>query len=190
MDMIVAANNNGIIGNNNKLLWRIPEDMKKFQRLTMYNIVVMGRKTYESLPFGPLKTRINIVITSTPEKYTGQGKSETVVFCSLVDCEEILKKLQTNTKKRIFIIGGAEIYKYFFSRCEHVYVTRVDTDETDGVSIAPLMMELQDRYTVVNRIPSINSSGLNDIRYEFVTYKLKKDMLYTLEDLGLMDTPF
>jgi dihydrofolate reductase len=87
MDMVVAVNHNGIIGKNNKLLWRIPEDMKNFQRLTMHNIVVMGRKTYDSLPFGPLKTRINIVITSTPEKYTGQGKSETVVFCNLSDCE-------------------------------------------------------------------------------------------------------
>jgi dihydrofolate reductase len=137
----------------------------------------MGRKTYESLPFGPLKSRINIVITSTPEKYTGQGKSETVVFCNLSDCEEILKKLQTNTNKRIFIIGGAEIYKYFFSKCETIYVTHVDTDETSGVSIAPLMMELQDRYTVVNRIPSNKSTELNGIRYEFVTYKLQDDVV-------------
>lgn len=177
MDMVVAVNKNGIIGKNKMLLWEIPEDMKNFRRLTKHNIVVMGRKTYESLPFGPLKARINIVITSTPEKYDGQGKSEIVVFCSLVDCEEILKKLQTNTKKRIFIIGGGEIYTYFFSRCEHVYVTHVDTDEPHGVSIAPLLMELQDRYTVVNRIPSNKSSGLNDIRYEFVTYKLQKDVL-------------
>ena len=65
MDMVVAANNNGIIGKNKRLLWEIPEDMKNFRRLTMHNIVVMGRKTYESLPFGPLKMRINIVITST-----------------------------------------------------------------------------------------------------------------------------
>lgn len=177
MDMIVAANNNGIIGKNKRLLWEIPEDMKNFRRLTMHNIVVMGRKTYESLPFGPLKSRINIVITSTPEKYTGQGKSETVVFCNLDDCEENLKKLQKNTNKQIFIIGGAEIYKYFFSRCETIYVTHVDTDETYGVSIAPLMLELQDRYTVVNRIPSIRSQGVNDIQYEFVTYKLQKDVI-------------
>ena len=187
MNMIVAVNNNGIIGKNNKLLWRIPDDIKNFQRLTMHNIVVMGRKTYDSLPFGPLKSRINIIITSSPEKYTGQGKSETVVFCTLVDCEEILKKLQKNANKQIFIIGGVEIYKYFFFRCETVYVTHVNTDETDGVSIAPLMMELQYRYTVVNRIPSITSPGLNDIEYEFVTYKLKKDVIKPDEDLGLMD---
>jgi hypothetical protein len=53
----------------------------------------------------------------------------------------------------------------------------VDTDETSGVSIAPLMMELQDRYTVVNRIPSNKSTELNGIRYEFVTYKLQDDVV-------------
>ena len=177
MDMVVAVNKNGIIGRNNKLLWDIPEDMKHFRRLTMHNIIVMGRITFDSLPFGPLKNRINIVITSTPNKYKNGYKNNDVIFCNLDDCEENLKKLQKNTNKKIFIIGGAEIYKYFFSKCETVYVTHVDTGETDGVSIAPLMMELQDRYTVVNRIPSIRSQWVNDIQYEFVTYKLQKDVI-------------
>ena len=68
----LAVNKNGIIGRNNKLLWDIPEDMKHFRRLTNHSIIVMGRRTFDSLPFGPLKSRINIVITSTPNKNKGQ----------------------------------------------------------------------------------------------------------------------
>ena len=170
MNMIVAVNPHGIIGKKNQLLWEIPEDMKHFQRLTLYTIVVMGRKTYESLPTGPLKSRINIVITSTPKKYTSCDPT-TVIFCGLDECEEILKKLQTNTNKKIFIIGGAEIYKYFFSKCTTIYVTHVENEETQGVSIAPLLHELDEKYDVVERKSS--SALLNSIKYEFVTYKLQ-----------------
>jgi dihydrofolate reductase len=170
--MIVAVNKNGIIGKNNRLLWKIPEDMKHFQRLTIHNVIVMGRKTYESLPTGPLQSRINIVITSTPNKY--KINDCVAIFCDLDECEEIITKIQTkiqtNTNKKVFIIGGAEIYKYFFSKCTKIYVTHVETDETAGVSIAPLLHELHDKYDIIERTAP---STTNNIKYEFVTYKLR-----------------
>jgi len=168
--MVVAVNRHGIIGRNNKLLWDIPEDMKHFQRLTLHTIVVMGRKTYESLPTGPLKSRINIVITSNPKKYTSRD-STTVIFCNLDDCEQIIKKIQKNSNKKVFIIGGSSVYEYFFNKCDRVYVTHVENEETSGVSIYPLLKELESNYEVINRIhPIENQNVKNNINYEIVTY--------------------
>jgi dihydrofolate reductase len=171
MDMVVAVNKNGIIGRNNKLLWDIPEDMKHFRRLTNHSIIVMGRRTFDSLPFGPLKSRINIVITSTPNKYKDGYKNNDVIFCNLDESKEILKKLQTNTNKGIFIIGGAEIYKYFFSKCKNIYVTHVDTDEREGVSIKSILIELSLDYKVIEKIGSYEEKKTgNPIKYEIVKY--------------------
>lgn len=171
MDMVVAVNKNGIIGRNNKLLWDIPEDMKHFRQLTMHNIVVMGRKTFESLPFGPLKSRINIVITSTPMKYKKDNKHNDVIFCDLDESEQILKKLQINTNKKIYIIGGAEIYKIFFSKCKNIYVTHVDTDEIQGVSIKPILKELFLEYEEIEKIGSYEEKETGKpIKYEIVKY--------------------
>lgn len=171
MDMVVAVNNNGIIGKNNKLLWNIPEDMKHFRMLTMHNIVVMGRRTFESLPFGPLKSRINIVITSRPNIYKNKFKNTDVIFCDLDESEEILKKLQKNTNKNIFIIGGGEIYKIFFSKCKNIYVTHIDTNEIQGVSIKPILKELSLGYNVIEKIGSYEEKNTgNSIKYEIVKY--------------------
>jgi len=63
-ELIVACTKDGIIGYNNKIPWHIPEDLKYFRNTTLNSIVIMGRKTFESLPNGYLKNRINIVITN------------------------------------------------------------------------------------------------------------------------------
>tara|TARA_B100000902_G_scaffold38503_1_gene45858 strand:- start:1615 stop:2142 length:528 start_codon:yes stop_codon:yes gene_type:complete len=171
MDMVVAVNKNGIIGRNNKLLWDIPEDMKHFRRLTNHNIVVMGRRTFDSLPFGPLKSRINIVITSTPNKYKGGYKNTDVIFCNLDESEKILQKLQENTNKKIYIIGGADIYKIFFSKCKNIYVTHVDTDEEQGVSIKSILKELSLEYHMIENIGSYEEKKTGyPVKYEIVKY--------------------
>lgn len=169
MTMIVAVNPHGIIGQNNKLLWHIPEDMKHFRRMTMHTIVVMGRKTFESLPNGPLESRINVVITSRPEKYI-VSKYPSTIFCTLADCEDVLQKLHTNTNKRVFIIGGAEIYHHFFNRCNTIYMTLVQTDEREGVSINSLLQEIQANYSIVSRTPKV-ADITSSIDYEFIVYE-------------------
>jgi dihydrofolate reductase len=175
MNMIVAVNKHGIIGKNNNMIWHIPEDMKHFRRETMHNIVIMGRKTYDSLPNGPLDSRTNIVITSKPENYKANARSSTI-FCDLDECDEILCKLKSNTSKRIFIIGGAQIYTHFFKRCKTIYVTMVQNDERDGVSIYPLLEEMQTNYKIVSRtqknekpVQAVQTSQTID--YEFIVYE-------------------
>mgnify|MGYP003962973509 FL=1 len=66
---ILAMNRKNVIGRNNSIPWYLPEDLNYFRRVTQNQIVIMGRKTYESLPLSPLPKRINVVLTSSPEKY-------------------------------------------------------------------------------------------------------------------------
>ena len=68
-ELIFASDINGVIGNNNTIPWYVPEDLSYFRKITTYGIVVMGRKTFESLPNGYLKNRINIVITNNYKNY-------------------------------------------------------------------------------------------------------------------------
>ena len=176
--MIVAVNKHGIIGKNNEMIWHIPEDMKHFRRETIHNIVIMGRKTYDSLPNGPLDARTNIVITSKHENYKNTARSSTI-FCDLEECDEILCKLQANTNKRIFVIGGAQIYNHFFKRCKTIYVTLVQNDECDGVSIYPLLEEIQTNYRIISRTQNCEkpvqaaqtSQTMPTIDYEFIVYE-------------------
>ncbi len=172
--MIVAVNKHGIIGKNNDMIWHIPEDMKHFRRETMHNIVIMGRKTYDSLPNGPLDARINIVITSKPENYKNTSRSS-AIFCDLDECDEILYKLKSNTNKRIFVIGGAQIYNHFFKRCKTIYVTLVENDQRDGVSIYPLLEEIQTKYIIVSKRqreqPVQAVQTVQTLDYEFIVYE-------------------
>lgn len=117
MKAIVAVDNEWGIGKDGDLLFRIKEDMKFFKETTLGKVVVMGRKTFESLPNKqPLKNRINLVVTSdkTLESY------DNVIFGDMDKINEEIKKYDTND---IFIIGGASIYKQFIHRCDTVYVT-------------------------------------------------------------------
>lgn len=114
---IVAIDERFGIGYDGQLLAHIPEDMKHFKELTSGNAVVMGRKTWDSLPQKPLPNRENIVITSHPHK----AEQFDVVFWNM---EEALEWLE-NTQKDVFIIGGASIYKQFLPYCDTIYITLI-----------------------------------------------------------------
>lgn len=119
MRAIVAIDNNWGIGKDGDLLFRIKEDMKFFREMTIGKVVVMGRKTFDSLPNGqPLKNRINLVITSEPRE-----SNDNVVFGTMDQIQKEINKYDTND---IFIIGGASIYKQFIYLCSIVYVTHYD----------------------------------------------------------------
>lgn len=113
--IIVAAAENNAIGKDNQLLWHLPDDMKFFKQTTSGFTVIMGRKTFES--FGkPLRNRRNIVITRQAD-YHAKG-TETVhsLEAALERCSE---------EDRVFIIGGAEIYRQALPLTDELYLTRV-----------------------------------------------------------------
>ena len=132
---IVAYDKNLGIGKNGLLPWYIPEDLKRFSTLTKKNIVIMGRKTFDSLPekFKPLPLRLNIVVSrsaqNTPFQNTFYVTDLTKCISSIEngDFNKILKELSINGNK-IWIIGGGEIYKIAIPFIDELYVTELNED--------------------------------------------------------------
>jgi dihydrofolate reductase len=112
ISMIVAATKDGVIGNGNALPWHIPEDLAYFKRTTMGRPVVMGRKTFESIG-RPLPGRENFVLTRNTTPIPG---------VTLIHEPQLPSHLNG---KRVFIIGGSEVYKAFEDRIDEIYLTEV-----------------------------------------------------------------
>lgn len=120
MNLIVAVDKNWAIGNRGKLLVSIPADQKMFREETMGKVIVMGRKTLESLPSGqPLMGRTNVVLTRNPN-FSAKG----TVVCHSV--EETLDYLKQFPSENVYIIGGEEIYREFLPYCDTAHVTWID----------------------------------------------------------------
>jgi dihydrofolate reductase len=113
---IVAVSDDWGIGKNNELLWHISEDLKRFKRLTTGKTVIMGKKTWESLPKRPLPGRKNIVLTDVPgEKIEGSITAYSI--------EDALSKC--DGEEEVFVIGGGSIYRQFMTIADRLYITHV-----------------------------------------------------------------
>lgn len=115
ISLIVAVSENGIIGNDNQLLWHLPNDLKRFKSITMNKPIIMGRKTFESIG-KPLPGRQNIILT--------RARYLTLPGCDVVhSVNEALDRTQEASE--IMIIGGAEIYQLFYPLASKLYLTLV-----------------------------------------------------------------
>jgi dihydrofolate reductase len=120
MNIIVAVDKNWAIGNQNKLLISIPEDMRFFRDETTNKVVVMGRTTLNTFPSGkPLKNRTNIVLTHD-KNFRADGA---IVVHSM---EEALEQLKNYKSEDIYIIGGAKVYSQFLDYCDVAHITKID----------------------------------------------------------------
>ena len=119
--IIVAIANKNIIGGDNKLLWHISEDLKRFKSITTGHTIVMGRKTFESFP-KPLPNRHHVVLTRD-KNYKVDSDQVTVIN----DIETVMKTYE-NSGSEIFIIGGGEIYNLFLPYCNKLYLTKIKED--------------------------------------------------------------
>lgn len=118
MILIASAGLNWEIGFNNDLLFYAPDDMKFFKSQTVDNTVIMGRRTFESLPAKkPLKNRENIIL-STDRSFTVDGAA---VYHSV---DELLEKVRGITDRKVFVIGGASIYETLLPYCDTAYITQ------------------------------------------------------------------
>jgi len=126
--LIVARSRNKAIGKDNKIIWKKPEDMNFFKSVTTCGIVVMGSKTFESMNRKPLPNRINIVITSNPDKYLEHDSSSLFFFDNIDMALFRMLEIQRETTKDIYIIGGTTIYKEFLDRkiVDLIYLTEID----------------------------------------------------------------
>lgn len=131
ISLIVAKSENNVIGNKGRIPWYIPNDLKRFKKLTTGKVVIMGRKTFESLPeeYKPLPDRINIILS--------KDKSYQTNCCMVFDnLKKALRK--AGSDKEVFIIGGGEIYKEALKYADNVYVTEVD-GEFEGDTYFPTL---------------------------------------------------
>jgi dihydrofolate reductase len=116
ISIIVAIAENNAIGKDNKLLWHLSGDLKRFRKLTTGHRLVMGKKTFLSLPNGPLPERINTVITDIPgERFDGCEMAYSI--------DEAIALCRDSTEN--FVIGGGMIYRQFFPLAQKLYLTRV-----------------------------------------------------------------
>lgn len=131
ISLVVARAQNGAIGKGNTIPWHAPEDLAFFQRETMGGAVIMGRNTWESLPFKPLKNRLNIVVSRDKSLH------ETVV--SSVD--EAISTARAAGYPRIYGIGGAQIYAQMLPMADRLLVTEVDLVIADADAYFPEITE-------------------------------------------------
>ena len=167
LTIIVAVSENNVIGVNGKIPWRIKEDMQKFKEITLHHPVIMGRKTYESIPerFRPLPDRDNIVLSRT------LGITEGISVARTID--EALTMARLGNELEPYIIGGEETYRLFFPLSSNIELTRVyRTYSGDRVSYFPEMN--MDEWNLIGRQDRLISDELGDLKYSFLTYERKQ----------------
>ena len=168
--LIACINNQYVIGRNNKLIYHVKNDTNNFKRLTKDNVVIMGRKTYESIPNHPLKNRVNIVITSNPQ-YQEQHPDEKIIIADSIEKAVKLASIQYNDKIA-YIIGGASIYDEALRKglINEIFLTKVDDDskEADDARINDKLIE-----NSFQEIFSTLPQNENNITFSYHLYKKK-----------------
>lgn len=165
--IIVATANNGVIGRNNQLPWRLPQDLNYFKAVTFGKPIIMGRKTYESIG-RPLPGRTSIVITRNPEWFPGEG---VIVVGSLMDAlQEAQKALDASLDAgdEAMVIGGAEIYRAALVLAEKVYLTSIDLD-CEGDAYFPALDKSE--WMLESALPGDASA---EVSHKFLVYKRKQ----------------
>ena len=160
MDLIVAVGADWGIGCEGDLLFSIPEDMKYFRTMTQGKVVVMGRKTLESLPGGkPLKNRTNIVLSQNPDYQV-----EDAQVCQSLD--EVLAAVRGYAEDEVMVIGGAGIYRALLPYCKRAYVTHVEATAPADTYFPDLTKE--PGWALVKEGEQQEHEGL---RYRFCVYE-------------------
>jgi dihydrofolate reductase len=160
ISIIAAIASNGVIGDRNRLLWHISEDLKRFKAITSGHPVVMGRKTFESLRC-PLPGRTNVVITRN-SAYNAEGVK---VAVSLVEAVALFPD-----NEEIFVIGGGEIYAQAFPVADKLYLTLVEYPY-EGDTVFPEWDRSQWQLTEEERIPHGEKF---ECPFTYLTYVRKK----------------
>ena len=156
LHLIYARAANGVIGANNTLPWHLPEDLAHFKRHTLGCPVIMGRKTWDSLPpkFRPLPGRLNLVVTRQPDWQAQGAQAAASLQDALAHCSDALDA---------WVIGGAQIYAQALALAHSVVVTEIDV-QVQGDAFAP---QLGSEWRETRRESHVSATGL---AYSFVNY--------------------
>lgn len=156
---IVAMSENNVIGKDNQLLWHLPEDLRRFRNLTTGHNIIMGRKTFESLP-GILPNRHHIVLTK--ENFFVEDDKR-VTFVSSIG--GLLALIQSGEK--YFVIGGGEIYRLLLPLCDTIYLTKIHRT-IEGDTLFPLLNEKE--WSIIDVEQGVVDSQ-NTLPHHFMTMK-------------------
>jgi dihydrofolate reductase len=157
ISIIVAVASNNAIGKDNDLLWHLPNDLGRFRKITTGHTVIMGKRTWESLPKRPLKDRRNMVLTDDPsDRFEGA-----VVVYSVDDVLAMCDPEDEN-----FVIGGASVYRQFLPLCDRLYLTRVHKDFEGDVFFPQL--DPADWHLVSRE--DFSPDEKNDFSYSYLVY--------------------
>ena len=155
LTLIVARARNGAIGRANTIPWHAPEDLAAFQRETTGGALIMGRRTWESLPFRPLKNRLNIVVTRDAAWATEGARAAHSLEAAVALCADA---------PQVWVMGGAQIYALALPMARRVVVTEIDQD-FEGDAWAPT---LGPEWRETERQAHTSASGL---RFAFVNFE-------------------
>jgi dihydrofolate reductase len=161
ISIIVAVAKNNAIGKDNKLLWHLSEDLKRFKKLTTGHTIVMGKNTYFSLPRRPLPNRTHIVLTDIP----GEQIDDCVMAYSV---EDAISKMDLEEEN--FIIGGASIYRQFLPFSDKLYITWVH-EEFEADTFFPEFDEAE--WNIISKEDFPDPDEKNPYPYSYVIYERK-----------------
>ena len=163
LSIIVAKAKNNIIGKDNKLLWHLPDDLKRFKELTIGHNIIMGRKTFESLG-GILPNRKHIVFTQNPDFKINDENVQ--VVHSMLEIQEYIENNEEN-----FVIGGAMIYNLLMPYVTKMYVTEIEKDFQGDAFFPRIDTQV---WKEVSREKGMKDEN-NDFDYDYVVYeRIKK----------------
>lgn len=161
LSIVVAKAKNNIIGKENKLVWKLPEDLKHFRKLTEGHTIIMGRKTFESLG-GILPNRKHIIFSQNPD-FKVENENVQVVH-SLLQIQDLIEG-----KEEAFAIGGAMIYNFLMPYVRKMYVTEIEKD-FDGDAFFPVIDT--NIWKETSREKGLKDEN-NNLDYYFITYERK-----------------
>ena len=159
LSIIVAKARNNIIGKDNALIWHLPEDLKRFKRLTTGHTIIMGRKTFESLG-RVLPNRYHIILCNDAKMEINDENVEILGDISML--EKYIKDEEEH-----FVIGGATMYKLLMPYCNKMYITEINQDFEGDVSFPEINL---DEWKVTEREQGLKDEK-NPYDYEYVTYE-------------------
>lgn len=167
--VIACINHSLTLGKEGKLLYNISSDLQNFKRITNGGVVIMGSKTYESLPRKPLPNRINIVITRNKD-YVANG---CIVVHSIEECIELCERKYHD--KECYVIGGGKIYEEFINRdlVDIMYITEVNSSE-EGDTFFPNVLMDNDRWYIFYQTDT-QYDRPTQMKYFFRIYKRVKE---------------
>lgn len=162
--IIAAIGKNRELGKNNQLIWHLPGDLKFFKKTTMGHPILMGRKTFESLP-GLLPGRKHYVVSRREESVERRGGVKDLV--RVEDLHDFVTQYQKYPEE-IFVIGGAKIYEQLLPYADKLYLTEIEANDTEADAYFPDF----DKEKYDKEI--LGQGEENGLKYTIVCYKLKK----------------